>query len=359
MRALARGILLLVIVATLTAWFTAGTLATTLLNRDNPKQWAAQSGVYDNIVTTLVRVEQTETENSNLIDIDTLRQAISRTFPPAYLQQQTETALNATYDWIEGKKQAISFSIPISQKRDDFTQQLAALLEPRIAQLPSCGATMALEYGSCLPPNYTARNFAQDVARQTAQNGSLFEQPITEKTFAQNQQSAPRTDWLPDAARLIPVAVITLPIVIVFAALGYVMLSGSRLKGMVVVGRRIFIHSLLFALLGGLAWYYGESLQLSGDAAAQNDTILRNIVEPLLHAALPAAGLWLMIFSGSAAVVSGGVWLVAFILRRKKENTIAKTPVFVAANQPAAVLPPTPSTQRMAPKGNDTRPKVQ
>lgn len=334
-RLFGRGLLIMLISFALSVGIGLATLQATLLNKNETKSWLIKSGIYNNLVDTLVQPQGgAQGSAEEIIDQATLKKALMETFPPSYTQQQIEGVLDNTYAWLEGKSQTLSFSINIPEKRQEFAKNLGIALESKVAQLPTCSSRFD-ESTSCVPPGMSKSDFAQQLANRAQEGTTVLEKPITEQSTGQR----PQPNLLPQIYQAAPTIIIGAIVTLLLAATGYVFLSDSRLRGLIIISRRITLGTIVIFALGVLVWYLGSSMQLSTTLAPsdqQQAQILGKIIDPLLQQVLPAIGTWMMLITGSVVTVSGATWLTAYLFARKQEQRSPPLP----PSQPTQQVPP-------------------
>lgn len=317
----------------------------TLLNRDTVKGWLATSGAYDNLVPSYIK-PSTSTGVATNQDVQA---AIDNTFTPNYVKQEAEAAIDATYDWIDGKKQTIDFSIPVQDKRQDFINNLITQIEPRLAKLPRCPTRTSPDTAvpTCIPQGMSAHDLAAQVT-QLADGNTFLNQPLTQDNIGQSGLQLPNMNYLPKYASYIRTLATVLPLLILLCAAGYILLSTDKLRGWATMSRRLFFQTILIAVLGGVMWYIGSSIDISAATQGdqQNTAVVKNIVNPVLQHVLPDISKALVFSAGGIALVAVLSWLTAFILRR---NMTRVTPFSVAA-KPTASPMATPQQATPAPQ---------
>jgi hypothetical protein len=310
MRAFFRGIMLLVILVSVALWVVAATLQMTLFNRETVKRWAQESGAYENVIDT---IEIRQVDATGIVTSEILRKAIGAVVTPDYIQKHTETVIDGTYNWLDGNATEISYTIPIHEKQNEFIRELGTLLQEEIRTLPQCsGAISSSE--SCIPRAYTTETYAASVAKQTAEDSDLFEEPITSNT----EGTTNALGQLPMIASLSAAAVWMSPIAIILLGAGYVALSRKWRQGIANLGKRLVFSSAALVVIGALAWIFGASLDLGARLFGGSDAaIITTVVEPILQQAVVAIGMWLTIFSGSIVLVGAIAWVVGYLLQRQ------------------------------------------
>lgn len=352
LRGAGRWLLSLLVATMVTAWIGASVTQATLLNRQVVKGWLANSGMYDKALRSLFNLES----NQDVATKEDMQNAFDATFPPNYIKQQTETVLDATYDWIDGKKPNISFSISIKEKRDEFTANLIKQVQPRIAALPQCPSRTSPSTAkpTCIPQGTKPEDFTKQLLNISSDD-SFLAQPITPQSLTQSGQQVPNVPSLPMYASYIRTLTLTLPAGILLCAAAYVLLNESKLRGLAIISRRTFFHALLIGVVGGLLWWFGSSLDLgvaSQGADLQQTLVVKNILNPVLRGVLPDIARAIILYSGIVAAVSGLGWLVSFVARRKMNRVtqFSPKPVVAPAPAPTTPAPVTPQTQPVSPQ---------
>lgn len=327
----------------LSAWIFVATLQVTVLDRGVVKSWLATSGVYNQALGNLVQVSTNNATTDSLVTGTVLQNALNKTFPPSYLQQNTNTVIDATYDWLEGKKNTITFNIPVQQKATEFSSNLANELEPVIAKLPTCGAftIQSTVAATCIPKGISAANYAKQLT-QPADSSDFLNTPLTQDNLG---KGAPQYGALPAVVQWNHTLFWLLPIA--WAVLGalYVLLSQDKLRGMSNVGRQATINSAITLAGGLLLWYASTSVDLSatlGQGDAQQSAIVKAIINPLARTILPDVSKALSLFSAIVFVIGLALWLGTFLWRRKIRKDVGQPDIPPAATHEAQL--PTPAS---------------
>ncbi len=350
MRGAGRWMLSFLVALFLSLWLGVATLQMTILNRHMVEGWLQGSGLYQNLIDSLPMEVPGATEKSFIAASD-IKEALATTFTPSFLQTQSETVLNSTYDWLEGKQPKITFSIPINQKKAEFAANLAQQLEPKIAALPQCTTRLApsTDQPTCLPKGMSAASYAAELSNLVDSDGQDFlNKPITQDDLGNGQSRA--LSWLPAVVPNVDWMVVALPLLAFAAAAGYVLLSEDKMKGLATIGRRTFFHGLVVCILGGAIWFFGQSVQIDslipaavGSEAEQ--TLVKNLIEPIVHRVAQDVGQVLTLLSGSIALVGAATWLTGHVIRRRLEDkkSLNSTPTAPPmSNDPTPPTPPTP-----------------
>lgn len=371
LRKLLRGLLLLVVMFCVSSWLSLAILQATVLNRTVVKGWLQTSGVYEKGVSNAVLVESSSGDSKNTVMPQlVVTEALDRTFPPAYVQQHVEKVLDSSYDWFEGKTDAIRFEIPIQEKRQEFATHLAALLEPRFAKLPLCpDAVGQTEDITCITKGMTPESMAKYVAEQATSGSSFLQLPITEKIFAQTQNTGNniQANAFLGYIQLLRALLWFLPLIALAACAAYVFLHDDKLRGLAYIGRRICVGGLVTLGLAVVAYYVGSSVSLAqflNMPDPRQAVLFTNLVEPILKVALPSLAYWMAVYSGGLVTISLPVWVTARILIRRKLKVVREAPlkqVDVIKTMPGPVPPSVPQEDGLKPPikpGDIPSPKV-
>lgn len=299
-------------------WIITATTYLTAGNRDVVKNWAINSSIYDNTLTNALQVSASDGESSSVITSDLLSQALHQTFDSAYLQQSGNTIINATYDWLEGKTAAITFSIPVQTKAEEFRKNLTALLTQKLQSLPVCPGKTAPETDqlTCLPAGVSANDYAAQLTRPSS-NNTFLNEPLTQDAFGQSQ---PQTAMLPIIYNWLRVLFWALPAAILVLGGAYVFLTPDKLKGLMRLGRQwVFNASITF--VGGLIlWSVGGLIDVSPAVEGrdpQQTEVIASLVNSVLQVILPDIGRTLALCSGAFVLIGGLLWLGVFLWKRR------------------------------------------
>ncbi|HSW81478.1 MAG TPA: hypothetical protein VLG40_03705 [Candidatus Saccharimonas sp.] len=335
MRGLGRWILSLLISLLLTLWVVAVVLQSTLLSQQTVSGWLSSSGAYQHVLDVAFQLHS----NQIAIGQQDLQNALAATFPPHYIEQQANTVLKATYDWIDGRSPTIDFSIPIKDKRAEYSANLQKVLTAKVTKLPVCSSVASLQViGTCVPPGLKPSDVAAEFS-QIAGSSDFLNNPVTPASIS--AAGVPQAPYLPALASIVRVSVIALPVITIMAAVGFVMLSSPRLHGLLVVGRRALIHGLLVTILGGLLWYLGNTWDASAALKTVDSTQLaavKSLVNPVMQLVLPDIGRLITLCGLVIALAGGLTMLASFLIKQHKPKQLQR------AGQPPT-LPPQPKEQ--------------
>lgn len=302
------------------------TLSMTLLDRNDIKQWLSASGAYDSsLIETLFTTESVEADPSQPLPVDqtlisneVVKNAMMRTFTSDFIQSGFETVIDASYDWMEGKRATFSFSIPLEAKRDTFISELTKEVEPRVAALPPCGSAVQ---SLCRPSTMTPAEFTQQLIVGSIDQANILKAPLTEQMFttaSQNQDSTILTE-LPRLRSAVTLLLFILPALFCISALGAALLTlrGGKLQFFIKLSRGIFFNMLLVIVMAGafIALAHSQALpiqQLIGEANP-----LAPVLERFVTQMLGGFGWALLLVAGITLLVSAACWIGLSIVKNR------------------------------------------
>ena len=301
-------------ISTWLLWIVLGSgltlLATTthLTNRDTVKGWPAEAGVYEEIVDLFPEViaeEGGEDDGKTLkemldesgLDQDKLFAAIEEAVPPEYLEEQTNVAIDALYDALEGKTDSLAFTLDFSEKSKELETALVDELLAQIQDYPACTPDQLTQLAAgefdpleanCIPPNVDVNEeiefTSQDLAggedpvlgeiEVTAEDASFINRNIENLQFA-----------FAEVQRLPEVMIGS---IIIFGGL-IILLSKSVMRGFKKLGGILFVQgigtSILYFFLPRLSVVAADNISAEEDSNVEQK-LIDGIIEPLFNTAL-------------------------------------------------------------------------
>lgn len=334
-RAILASLLSLVCTLAVSTYVTLQTLEATVLNRDEVKSWLDKSGIYNNLLSTILNTNQTAQDQLASSDAVTsatnLKASLNQTFTPSYVKQATEKAIDSTYDWLNGTASTINFSIDTTVKKDDFVAKLSGTLEPQLAAFPRCSSAAQFDPNNptCLPPGTTAKQAADELAADAANQVSIFRQPVSNQTVAQSSDNSQSSNSLTDnqgaqQARSVvnnaKMWLVWLPIIAVVSGGLMVVLSQKKLKAAKHLAGRLTWGLGITCVIGLLVASFGKTFTASSYANGANNTVMMQIVEPVIHQAAPAIGNRLALVSGILGAITLAMWITLLVVKKRTEK---------------------------------------
>jgi len=340
-----RWLLAIGISAALSLWIFLATINATVANRDVVKGWLARSGAYDAALHSFLRISP-KTQPDPLLR-DSAQQALEQTFSGAFIHQSTEAAVDASYNWLEGSANTITFTIPLQEKEVEFYANLSNILAPKLRELPACATRVPVSTATitCLPPGIDAASYASQITRPASGDG-LLKKPLTHETFA----SAPTLPWLPMAVQWLHISLWGLPLVILLFGLLYMLASPDRIRGVGHIARRLTLGAAITLVGGAFMWFTGTAINLSGaidtsdpGQTEQQQAIVDMVMNPIARTVLPDVGQALALYSSLVVGIAGAMWLGVVIWRHKRNSSGPASPTQPPQNTNGPNVPPPPT----------------
>jgi hypothetical protein len=372
LRALLASLLSLACTLAVSGFVTLQTFNSTLLDRAEVKTWLSDSGVYNNLLDTVLASNATVKDQVDAtgtgISPDTFKLALVQTFPASFVQQSTEKVLDGAYNWLDSKASNIQFEIDTTSHKETFVQKLSALLEPQLATMPRCTSLAQFNASNptCLPPGTTAKQAADAMSIDASNRIGIFSQPLTTqnvsdvaKTEDQDAQTpANPSQQLPTLISTMRMWLIWLPLIALVSGGLMVLLSRLHLRAAKhLAGRLTFGLAVTFAL-GLIVANVGKTLRISDyySAAAGSSAVTTNVAEPILHQAAPAMGNYLAMVSGIAGAITLVLWIILRVVQKRHDRAELLKPLEDEA-APKAAAPTTKPAQTSTPSAPQSQPE--
>lgn len=109
------------------------------------------SRVYDNLVPVIVDGYKQSSNSpvlNQLLAIPEVRTAIEQSFPKEQVQANSDAALRATLDWVQGRADKISFRIDLTNAKANLVSQITNYITTKINSLPVCSLAQLQQQAS-------------------------------------------------------------------------------------------------------------------------------------------------------------------------------------------------------------------
>lgn len=316
-------------------------LATTthLTNRETVKSWPAEAGVYQEIIDLLPELiaEEGGTDDGKSIqemldesglDQDKLFEAIEEVIPPEYLEEQANIALDALYDALEGEKDVLAFTLPLSEKSEELNTAIANELLEQIKEYPACTPVQLTELArgefdpleaNCIPPGVDVTEEIQFTSEDlsTGEEAILQDIEVTAGDASFINRNIENLQFSFGESQRLPQFL--LGTILVFGTL-IVLFSKSVLRGVKKLGGILFVQgvgtSILYFLLPRLSVVAADNISTDGDEGGAEQKLIDRIIEPLFNTALSdisSTGLRIGILT---AAVGALLWLGVYTWRK-------------------------------------------
>lgn len=293
----------------MSAWLFTATIA----DRKTVKSWFETSTVYQTFTDEIITQSTIPVDQNNLtLDQNTLKTAAQVSFTPEVLQNSTETFLDASYDWLEGTSQKLSFSIDFTQQKADFSQSISDQAITRLNSLPLCSNAELTQLGaqstaidpftvSCRPPDAMNQSLAADLERSVAlspdfiPNSVITDQDLKRVFIDTNNSSFEETfSYVPSLFRLAKAGVIIALGLFAASLITLRMLGVETFRIARRLAKSLFFSALSTGILSGIITYYSSQAADSTDASFVESLI--GVAAPdILKITLTFTGIYIML----------------------------------------------------------------
>ncbi len=208
------------------------------------KKILSSSGIYDSVVASaLDQAKNSAGDKGDGIALTNpaVKTAAEKAITPAFLQQSTETLIDSTFNWLDGKTPTPDFRIDLSSVKSTFAVEAGKAAQAQAASLPVCtsgGASSSFDpfEATCLPRGVTPSAAATQVQNDIISGqGFLKDAVITADTVKSGDTNqSVFNDQLKNAPKAYQKAKkspIVLGILSLLAVFGVIFLSSSRRAG--------------------------------------------------------------------------------------------------------------------------------
>ncbi len=296
------------------------------------KQALKQSGLYDQGIQDIIDQDQKEnaktTDNDIPISQPEIQALIKSTFPPQYIEQQTEQVIDATYKWVHGKTPDLSFQVDFTDKKAAFADGLQKYTEQRLNSLPLCqdGSVPSENINpftaTCRPSGLNSAEIAAK-ERENFMNGGTFTDTVLNANdikTSDGQTLKEQLSGLPQAYRTTGWLILGMQALSVLLTATIILLSRDRLRGL----RR---SATIYAVIGVFSALGAITLSLLVHQAADQTINNASKNEPLQQRFIRAAVLfvdsfrtWWLIYASALILLSIIGYVVFFVIRRKQQK---------------------------------------
>lgn len=300
------------------------------------KRLISESGLYSSLIPSVL--QQTESINTSVGTISAtdpaIQKAATSAISPQFVKQNTETAIDSVYKWLDGSIAQPDFKIDLSGAKTSFAENAAAAVQQKLSGLPVCttAQTAVLSQNgqfdainaACLPRGITPQSAAAQVKDSIAGGKGFLENPTLSASDIKNSGSNQSvfSDQLKQAPKQYQRAKKTpliLSILTVLTGVGIVFLSSSWQKGLRHVGINLVVIGLLM-----LAFSYALNRAVSTKVVPQikvNNAILQQDIRNLATDLSQQVDRNYWIFGGLYTVFGVGGIAAAEIFRRRQPSS--------------------------------------
>lgn len=314
------------------------------------KRTLADSNLYESVVNNVIESSQAASQEEGFpINQPEVKSAIHKAFPPETIQSYSESFIDGTYNWLDGKVESPDFRIDLTPAKQKLAEGVADYAQTRYMSLPVCTIAQLRQLGTdvdpfnvpCQVPGVTAASARQDVINTIANSDQFLEQPvITAESLPKDAQGKNVFDnmaALPGFAKILRLAPWIFGITSLLLAAGLFALhdnkrSGLRQISVITIGTGLFV--LISTLL--IAYVFAQANKPGG---VLNRSVPGSFQDSMLYITRTLSGelnRYVIIFSLAYIVLGGAVLLYLHFTDKKvaPSGTIADASIASQASVP-------------------------
>jgi len=298
------------------------------------KKLVSDSGIYNSAIPSVL--QQTKSIDTSVGTISAsdpdIQKAANAAITPQFIKQNTETAIDSVYQWLDGKTAQPNFSIDLSGAKTSFANNVAAVVSQRLSSLPACtpAQSVALTAGgfdainaTCLPRGVSAADAAAQVKDSLAGSSDFLDKTTLSADNIKNSGSnqsvfAGQLKNVPKQYQKAKKTPLILGILTILTGIGIVFLSSSWQKGLRHVGINLVVIGLLM-----LAFSYALNRVVSTNVVPKikiDNAVLQTDVRNLATDLTQQIDKNYWYFGGLYTVLGAGGIAAAEIFRRRQPS---------------------------------------
>lgn len=248
---------------------TSASLSLTIGKPGTLKRWLSSSGIYGKVVPAVLEEsakaskEPSDTSSISLSDPN-IQKIAENVFTPTFIQQSSESAIDGTYTWLEGKTDKPQFNINVADAKAKFANGVGDYLRTRAASLPAC-KTIPTQFdvlnATCIPRGLNVNSEIDKTVKDILNNKDFLPDPavtadsIKTKEDGQEKPLYQTNNKLPQAYKWLHIAPYILGVLVLLAGVGIIMLNEHHRKGLQKVMVSLFTTGGLLLLYTWLLSY--------------------------------------------------------------------------------------------------------
>jgi len=250
------------------AWSNVG--ISTIHNRGSVKGWLDKSGFYTKVVNVALEKikapaegKQADNQAGDLPINDPAVQAIAKgVLTPEFLKTNVEKVLDGSYNWLDGSAKNLSFSLDLTNAKQQLATGLGGYATTKAAALKTCVTNELIDdfdafSSTCRPKGLSAEAVGQKLTDDLLTGDQFLPNPVlTEKDIkikGSDGSEMPidgtkQADIVRKSYSFSGYVPYILGIVALLTALGVIFISRDRLKGVRRVGVVLLVNGMLLLL---------------------------------------------------------------------------------------------------------------
>lgn len=317
-----------------------------LSHPDKLESWLSSSKIYDHLTgAALDQSQKSGNGSSGSVSFSDprVRQAAETAFTPQLLRTNTNIFIDSNYSWLTGKTATPTFTIDLSEAKQNFAKLVGQYAEMHLAGLPVCSAAQLAQISipvdplsiSCRPAPLSPQSEGARVVQEVNNSKDLLSDPVITagslNQDLQNSQNKPYYQRLSSAPKIYRFS-LELPWILaslaLLSTLGIVFIAPRRRRGVGRVGVVLLASGVVLVAAKFVADALVNKLE---DKAIRISTLADQLKQPIsdllhhLELQLAQSYLW---FGIAFLVIALLIFFALFKTRQSttKQNTPGASP---------------------------------
>lgn len=228
---------------------------------DTLKQILTDSTMYETAVPALLEtsLERVETEQEKaLLSDPTIQQIANETLSPGIIRTASEAVVDGTYAWLNGEVKRPQFTIDLTAQRDQLAAGLDRYATARVESLPVCTREQSATYSAnsellnltCVPAGVNTAQLTANFGNKSLVESDILQDPIltADDILDQDRLSDKNAKIARERYQAMRSMVFALVFIALGLAVGILLLTPERAKGLRLIGRTLLIIAILLAV---------------------------------------------------------------------------------------------------------------
>lgn len=299
--------------------FTLLAVVLVLTNRETIKNTLISTDVYDRFSQSAIEESKKKLgsdPNALPLDNSEIVAVIKASLDKTSLRAAAETIIDASYDWLEGKKPRLEFSVDVSKNREILALGISNTAIERLANLPPCVGVPSetnIFKITCNPVGVDLAEERLEIYNTILDEGFIFpDKQITEDALLKSADGKGISETYPNAPTYYTLLKV-LPWILLgtalFSAAVLIRLSRTRRKGLKVIATSLLGTGIVLAITPILYRYIlpaiGVSLPGSSRTSEESFAAITNNITSQLYSTFNG-----VLINIAIQVIAAGVMLL-------------------------------------------------
>lgn len=265
--------------------------------------------------------------SSDVLSDNGIASALHSAVTPSYVKTSSDKLIDNIYAYIHGSMPSVELSVSISEVQTKFADNVASYIKQKFDTLPRCtqltpppASIESLLQSTCVPIGVSSQQ-ASEYARSEIMNLALFANDRIEVADLVGMRESSLNSYLADARSAYPYfisLVYILPIIGIILAVGILLLSDTKRRGIKIIANTLLSAGLVnmlaaFVAVGLLGLILGGNMPNGSDAVDNFEGVILNLLGSLR--------LWWFGCAGLFIALSIVIYIILGITGRSRANS--------------------------------------